>query len=772
MGKRVSAVTLVLLLVRPRLRGLLAFGLALALGTSCAVRVSRGSPEDRIATGLAAERGLVQVGDEARRIHASAILVDGHNDLPWVIRERGQSSFEELDIARHQPGLHTDLPRLRAGGVTAQFWSVWVPSSAPLPTKTVLEQIDLVRRMVARYPNDLQMALGTRDILKAKANGRIASLIGVEGGHAIGGSLAVLRELYALGARYMTLVHSESLDWVDSATDEPRCGGLSAFGEEVVRTMNELGMLVDISHVSADGMRDVLRVARAPVIASHSSAFALAPHPRNIPDDVLRGIARNGGVVMVNFASGFLVPESARLLLDSHDGRRPPLVRGTVHDLVDHIDHIVEVAGIDHVGLGSDFDGITTTPVQVEDVSSFPVITQVLLDRGYSAEDIRKILGGNLLRAFGEAERYAREQRAAAAPPAEPVPQGKARRARDLGIRIGDLEPGPWNAITDVPGVGVGHATIIEGEDARTGVTVIVPCLGENTWQRKVPAAVVTGNGYGKAAGFTQVEELGNLEAPIALTNTLAVGTVLEAMVQVVLRQPGNEAVRSVNVVVGETNDGWLNDIRTPHVTAAHVQAAWEAAASRPVAEGCVGAGTGTRCLGYKGGIGTSSRRTRGWTVGVLVQTNFGGRLRIDGRPFPPEDAPPPVLAPPDGDGSCMIVVATDAPLGSRNLERLARRALVGLARTGSVLANGSGDYVIAFSTFAGNRIRADERGPQAMTRLPDAEMTPLFRAVADATEEAILNSLFAATTMVGRDGHVARAIDVEQVVRMFRSRP
>ncbi len=342
-----------------------------------------------------------------------------------------------------------------------------------------------------------------------------------------------------------------------------------------------------------------------------------------------------------------------------------------------------------------------------------------------------------------------------------PLGSERSLRARDLGIVIGDGTPGPHNAITDVEGVAVGHATVVEGDDARTGVTVIVPRLGENTYRRRVPAAAYTGNGYGKAAGFTQVEELGELEAPIALTNTLSVGTVLEAMVRKCLSLPGNEEVRSVNVVVGETNDGWLNDIRAFHVQREHVEAAWDAAARGPVAEGCVGAGTGTRCFGFKGGIGTSSRRVDQWTVGVLVQSNFGGELRIDGRPFPPEESTDA-----EEDGSCMVIVATDAPLDARNLRRLAKRALLGLARSGSVMSNGSGDYVIAFSTYGGNVIDAGVREPHTMTVLPNSRMTPLFRAVVDATEESVLNSLLAARTTTGCGGHVTRAIDVEAVRR------
>lgn len=339
--------------------------------------------------------------------------------------------------------------------------------------------------------------------------------------------------------------------------------------------------------------------------------------------------------------------------------------------------------------------------------------------------------------------------------------QDPAPRLRDLGVTIGDLPTGPLNAITDVAPVGVGHATLVEGDDVRTGVTLVWPRVGENPYARRCPAAAVTGNGYGKAAGFTQVQELGELEAPILLTNTLSVGTVLQAGVTRMLTLPGNEAVRSVNVVVGETNDGWLNDIRGQHVRAAHVDAAWDAVARGPVTEGCVGAGTGTVCFGYKGGIGTSSRVVGGHTVGVLVQSNYGGRLRIDGRPLP--------AAKVEEDGSCMIIVATDAPLLDRNLERLARRALLGLGRTGSVMSNGSGDYVLAFSTCEDNLVPAGAEEPLVRSELPNGAMTPLFQAVVEATEEALLNSLVAARTTVGRDGNRAEALDHDRVRSLGR---
>src|SRR5947209_3952708 len=399
------------------------------------------------------DRGPVTVSDEARRIHAAAIVVDGHNDLPWEMREKGGSSFVKIDIARAQPRLMTDIPRLRAGGVSAQFWSDYVPAETEKDHTAVaktLEQIDVVRRMVKQYPNDLELALTVADIERIHKEGKIASLIGIEGGYSIDNSLGVLRMMYLLGVRYMTLTHTATLAWADSATDEPKNHGLSKFGEEVVAEMNRLGMLVDISHVSADTMRHALRVTRAPVIASHSSAFAIDPHPRNVPDDVLKLVAKNGGVIMVNFYPEFLLPEGGRRYEimkemkkqypDEKDyvaamrqwRKENPLPPATVHHVVDHIDHIVQVAGVDHVGLGSDFDGIPSTPRQLEDVSTYPVITQVLLDRGYTKEQIIKILGGNLLRAMRKAEEVAAKTKSN--PPAPPPVSGRGGG----GVRFGE----------------------------------------------------------------------------------------------------------------------------------------------------------------------------------------------------------------------------------------------------------------------------------------------------------------------------------------------
>lgn len=344
-------------------------------------------------------------------------------------------------------------------------------------------------------------------------------------------------------------------------------------------------------------------------------------------------------------------------------------------------------------------------------------------------------------------------------------------RARDAGIHAGILPPGPLNAITDVAGVLVGHQTVRKEDAVRTGVTVVVP-HGGNVFQQKVAAAIECGNAFGKLAGSTQVAELGNIETPIALTNTLSVPTAMRALVKLALGQPGNEDVGSVNAVVGETNDGFLNDIRGMHVSEEDVVAAVRGAAAGPVAEGSIGAGTGTVCFGYKGGIGTSSRRLPAdlgdYTVGVLVQSNFGGVLTINGAPVGRELGNYWLsrYAAERGDGSCMIVVATDAPLCPRNLGRLARRALFGLARTGSVMSNGSGDYVVAFSTT--HRIPdSSEREEPAGKLVTNNHVSPLFLAVVEATEEAVYNSLFQATTVTGRDGHTVEALPVERVLEI-----
>ncbi len=354
-------------------------------------------------------------------------------------------------------------------------------------------------------------------------------------------------------------------------------------------------------------------------------------------------------------------------------------------------------------------------------------------------------------------------------------------RARALGIAPGVFEPGPHNAITDVPGVRVGHATIIEGETVRTGVTAILP-HGGNLFQEKVAGAVHVFNAFGKLVGATQMQELGQIETPILLTNTLSVWDAAVALADWMLALPGNEDVRSINPVVGETNDGWLNDIRGRHVKAEHVRSALESASDGPVEEGSVGAGTGTIAFGWKGGIGTSSRRVplrdgRVFTVGVLVQSNFGGRLTIAGVPVWKELAPPARAGLKPGaataDGSCMIVVATDAPLDARQLGRLAARAIHGMARAGATGSHGSGDYVIAFSTT--NRVQAtppatspaDETQSSAVVApVGEDQLSPMFEAVIDATEEAIYNSLLRASTVRGHDGNAAEAIPIDRLAR------
>ncbi|MGH7224385.1 MAG: P1 family peptidase [Gemmataceae bacterium] len=347
---------------------------------------------------------------------------------------------------------------------------------------------------------------------------------------------------------------------------------------------------------------------------------------------------------------------------------------------------------------------------------------------------------------------------------------------RDYGYAIGVLPTGRWNAITDVPGVEVGQKTLIEGSNVRTGVTVILPYAG-NIFQSKAPAAVYVGNGFGKLTGITEINELGNIETPIVLTNTLSVWTAANALVSYTLALPGNSEVRSVNPVVGETNDGYLNVIRERKVTPQDVLDAIQSAKSGPVEQGDVGAGTGTVAFGFKGGIGTSSRKLPdslgGYTVGVLVQTNFGGVLQVDGVPIGKllhkyylSDK---LDATPSPDGSCMIIVATDAPLGSRNLKRLAKRAILGFGLTGGIGSNGSGDYVIAFSTNTGVRIPYQSKSPtRQVTILRNDAMSPLFMATIEATEEAIINSLFHARTMTGRDGHTVEALPVDKVLQLM----
>jgi membrane dipeptidase len=356
------------------------------------------------------------------------LLVDGHNDLPWALREMGPASLAEVNLAEPVSGTHTDLPRLAAGGVGAQFWSVYVPASltGDAAVTAVLEQVDLARRMIAAYPQWLELTLTAGDVERIFAAGRVASLLGAEGGHAIAGSLGVLRMLYALGVRYMTLTHNANVGWADSATDEKDAGGLTSFGRDVVGEMQRLGMLVDLSHVSTDTMHDALDVATVPVIFSHSSARAVCDNPRNVPDDVLARLPGNGGVCMVTFVPGFvsqdcsdwlagLKAEVARRGLDPKDfdhlyrfkaeweAAHPP-PHATLAQVADHIDHIRQVAGVEHVGLGGDFDGTPDVTVGLEDVSTYPALFAELARRGWTEPDCAALAGGNVLRVLRAAQ--------------------------------------------------------------------------------------------------------------------------------------------------------------------------------------------------------------------------------------------------------------------------------------------------------------------------------------------------------------------------------
>ncbi len=386
---------------------------------------------------------------------AKTPVIDGHNDLPWELRERFGGDLSKIDLASDTaklappadaPALMTDIPRLRAGHVGAQFWSVWIPvaTTGPAAVQTTVEQIDLVKAIAARWPRDFTMAYSVADIRRAERDGKVASLIGVEGGHQINNSLAVLREYYDLGARYMTLTHATNTAWADSATDAPAHHGLTPFGKAVVREMNRIGMLVDLSHVSEATMRAALEVTRAPVIFSHSSARALVDHPRDVSDDVLRLVAKNGGVVMVNFAPGYVSearrrwdadfaaekarldsppfgglyigdPERAKSELAKWKTEHPAPAVG-VNDVADHVQHIRDVAGVDHVGIGSDFDGIPEAPSGLDGVDKYPALFAELARRGWSDADLSKLAGANLLRAMEGAEKVAAQLRATELP--------------------------------------------------------------------------------------------------------------------------------------------------------------------------------------------------------------------------------------------------------------------------------------------------------------------------------------------------------------------
>jgi membrane dipeptidase len=397
--------------------------------------------------------------DRARSVLASSPLVDGHNDLPWAMRYLAGYDLEKVDPGKTVEKTHTDLPRLRAGGVGAQFWSVFVPSSLPGDTAVTatLEQIDFVHKLIDWLPDDLQLALTADDVESAFASGRIASLLGAEGGQSIACSMGALRSLYALGVRYMTLTHNDNTPWADSATDEPGVGGLSGFGRAVVHEMNRLGMLVDLSHVAATTMNDTLDVSEAPVIFSHSSCRALTDHPRNVPDYVLRLLSDNGGVCMVTFVPAF-VSETCRLwerdrrafieskALDPQDAefrakRRKlaeefaassPRPNATVADVVLHVEHAREVAGIDHIGLGGDYDGTDQLPDGLEDVSCYPALIAALLDRGWSEQECAALAGGNVLRALRDAEAVA------------------AKLQKERPPSVARLEDFPANALDDL----------------------------------------------------------------------------------------------------------------------------------------------------------------------------------------------------------------------------------------------------------------------------------------------------------------------------------
>jgi len=375
----------------------------------------------------------------AGRILAEHPVFDGHNDVAWAMRNKAGYDLDRMDLATHQPALHTDLPRLRAGGVGAQFWSVYVPSTLAGrgAVTATLDQIDHVHRMAARYPADLTLARTADEAERALRAGTIASLMGAEGGHSIDCSLGALRMLYALGVRYLTLTHNHNTPWADSATDEPAVGGLSRFGEEVVAEMNRLGMLVDISHVAPETMRAALRASEAPVIFSHSSARALCDHPRNVPDDVLAALAGNGGLCMVTFVPLFVAQRHADWYLHGREAAgqagvdtrdlhavftflrawsEPPPPPATVAEVADHVEHVRAVAGVDHAGLGGDFDGMDSTPVGLEDVSRYPALVAELLDRGWSDAEIGKLSCGNALRVLRDAESVACDLQARRSP--------------------------------------------------------------------------------------------------------------------------------------------------------------------------------------------------------------------------------------------------------------------------------------------------------------------------------------------------------------------
>jgi membrane dipeptidase len=408
-----------------------------------------------VAVAASAKDASDRVAARVDAVLAKTPVIDGHNDMPWTIRDRFGGDLSKIDLSSDtsklappagEPAMMTDIPRLRAGHVGAQFWSVWIPvtTTGPAAVQTTIEQIDLVKKIAARWPRDFAMAYTAADIRRAEREGRIASLIGVEGGHQIDDSLAVLRQYYDLGARYMTLTHSSNTAWADSATDAPKHNGLTPFGKAVVREMNRIGMLVDLSHVSEATMRSALEISRAPVIFSHSSARALTDHPRDVPDEVLHLVAANGGIVMVNFAPGYVSearrrwdadfeaekarldsppfgglyigdPERAKAELEKWKTEHPAPPVG-VNDVADHVQHIRDVAGVEHVGIGSDFDGIPEAPTGLDGVDKYPALFAELARRGWSDADLTRLAGGNLLRVMEGAEAAAARLRATELP--------------------------------------------------------------------------------------------------------------------------------------------------------------------------------------------------------------------------------------------------------------------------------------------------------------------------------------------------------------------
>jgi membrane dipeptidase len=458
----------------------------------------------------------------ARALHKTSLLIDGHNDYPWALREHDPArDLDKLDIRKPQPSIMTDIPRLKEGGVGGQFWSVYVPVElqGQAAVTTTMEQIDIVHRMVRKYPDTFELALTADDIERIHRQGKIASLIGMEGGHSIDNSLADLRMFHRLGARYMTLTHTSNTPWADSATDTPKFNGLSPFGEEVVKEMNWLGMLVDLSHVSPDTMEDAIRVSQAPVIFSHSVARALNDHPRNVPDKILQMLPKNGGVIMVTFVPGFVNPkvnewnklqtaEQDRLKAGLSDAgavkaaldkwtAAHPAPAATIADVADHVDHIRKIAGIDHIGIGSDFDGITQKVQDLDNVSTYPRLTAELLKRGYSDADMKKILGQNILRVMREAEKTSKRLQAERGPSVAVI--GQSIAATDA-VEITLQRTTCFGTCPD-------YTVTLRGDGTVTySGRQFVKTSGEHTWKID-PAAVRALAREMEAAGFFEMQD-------------------------------------------------------------------------------------------------------------------------------------------------------------------------------------------------------------------------------------------------------------------------